>query len=75
MWMSIAGSVMVPAAIRRVPPQAAAEYVAIAAQSAATRAQLLMGQASRWIGDHPALVWAAAALFVLLLWGTRSRAR
>jgi len=55
--------------------QAAAEYVGIVAQSAATRAQLLMGQATRWVADNPLVVWGAVGLFVLLLWATRSRAR
>jgi len=75
MRTSVAGLVAGSAASLPAPPQAAAEYVAIVAQSAATRAQILMGQASRWVGDHPALVWGGVALFVLLLWGTRSRAR
>lgn len=75
MWISAAEPVILPVMAPIAPPQAAAEYVAIVAQSAATRAQILMGQASRWVGDHPALVWGGVALFVLLLWATRSRAR
>lgn len=54
-------------------PQAMAEYVAIIAQDAAQRFQILAGDASRWLQDHPIVLWGGIALLVLMWWATRGR--
>ena len=62
-----------PLSGRSISSQAAAEYVGISAQAAMTRFQILVGRVSSWLSDHPAVIWAAVALFVFMLWSTRSR--
>lgn len=54
-------------------PQAMAEYVAITAKDAAQRFQILMGDASRWLQDHPVVLWGGLALMILMWWATRAR--
>ncbi|UCC24396.1 MAG: hypothetical protein JSU98_11740 [Gemmatimonadales bacterium] len=53
--------------------QAAAEYGAVVAQSAATKVQIIADQASRWVGDHPGLVGVGVGLLVLVIWASRPR--
>lgn len=61
------------AAVARPLRQGAAEYVGISAQSALQNLEVLMGRASDWIGDHPAAIWVAVGVLLLLFWGTRGR--
>jgi hypothetical protein len=50
-----------------------AEYMGLAAQEAAQKVQILAGDASRWLQDHPLALWGGLALLVLMWWATRSR--
>ena len=61
------------AGVNALPSQAMAEYVGIAAQNAAQKFQVLVGDASRWLQDHPLVLWGGLALMVLMWWATRAR--
>jgi hypothetical protein len=54
-----------------VPSQAAAEYVAVVAQSATSKLQVIMAQSLHVITDHPVLMGGGFVLLMIVLFGTR----